>query len=579
MPQSEANAAFDRLADRIVDAMVELDPVEASWLGIHGSNDARLPDRSRGACERFFATLQNLLKELNAVREKDLSVDRLVDLRLARGGLTARLLRLQRHPCWREAPGSYVDDVVFGLYSLMIREYAPAAKRAKAILGRMGDAPQLLAQARVNLDNPSPIFTEAATLSAKGAIDFIDTAFKGFIARIEEPRLQAQLEKAAAETRGALESYREWLEGSLMPRSKGEFTIGRPLFERLLMEEHVLDWSADDLIAIGQRVYQETMREMKRVAARIDPSRPWSKVVENLKREHPRAEEIVQIYASEMKRAQTFVQKKGLVTTPEGESIQVVPTPEFARPMFPYAAYLQPAPFELEQKGTFWVTTVDEKADAAHRDAQLRGHATHGIAVIALHEAYPGHHMQQVRANQLPGHRLRHLFPSSSFAEGWALYCEDLMYTHGFYTDDRARLLQLKDLLWRACRVIIDVELQTGRMGFNEAVTFLVRKAHIERPNAVAEVRRYCANPTQPMSYVAGKIQIQELLEDYRAAKGNRFDLREFHDELLSHGTIPVELVRVEMGIPRREPADRRRRRGRPATRPATAEEAEGVVV
>ena len=123
-------------------------------------------------------------------------------------------------------------------------------------------------------------------------------------------------------------------------------------------------------------------------------------------------------------------------------------------------------------------------------------------------------------------------------------------------------LFQLKQLLWRACRVIIDVGLQTGRMGFNDAVSFLVRKAHIERQHAVADVRRYCAHPTQPMSCVIGKVLITELLDDYKAVQGDRFDLRTFHDDLLSHGTIPIELVRMEMGIPHRKPAGRGHRRG-----------------
>jgi uncharacterized protein (DUF885 family) len=135
------------------------------------------------------------------------------------------------------------------------------------------------------------------------------------------------------------------------------------------------------------------------------------------------------------------------------------------------------------------------------------------------------------------------------------------MYQQGFYREDRSRLLQLKDLLWRACRVIIDVELQTGRMGFNEAVTFLVRKAHIERPNAVGEIRRYSAHPTEAMSCVAGKVQIEELLEDYKVARGDQFDLHAFHDDLLSHGTIPVELIRMEMGIPKRRPKGKGSRR------------------
>jgi uncharacterized protein (DUF885 family) len=105
-------------------------------------------------------------------------------------------------------------------------------------------------------------------------------------------------------------------------------------------------------------------------------------------------------------------------------------------------------------------------------------------------------------------------------------------------------------------------------MGFNEAVSFLVRKAHIERQHAVAEIRRHCFHPTQPMSCVIGKVLIEELLQDYRAERGDSFDLRAFHDELLSHGAIPIELIRMEMGIPRRSQIGRgHRRQGSPGPR------------
>ncbi len=306
---------------------------------------------------------------------------------------------------------------------------------------------------------------------------------------------------------------------------------------------------------------REILREMKRVAARIDSTKPWSKVVEDLKSEHPAEGEILASYRSAMDRARTFVAQRMLVSYPEDASIEIVPTPEFARPLFPYAAYLPPGPFEDEQKGLLWVTTIDPSVGASHRQSLLKGHASAGIAVTALHGAIPGHHLQSCRANQLKDRKLRFLFPSSTFVEGWALYCEEMMYRNGFFTNDRARLLRMKDLLWRACRVIIDVGLQTGRMGFNEAVNFLVRKAHVERPNAVTEVRRYCSSPAQPMSSVAGKLLIEQLLEDYEVSHGDAFDLRIFHDELLSHGAIPVDLVRLEMGIPARKMAGFRRRR------------------
>jgi uncharacterized protein (DUF885 family) len=132
------------------------------------------------------------------------------------------------------------------------------------------------------------------------------------------------------------------------------------------------------------------------------------------------------------------------------------------------------------------------------------------------------------------------------FAEGWALYCEEMMYRQGFYPDDVTRLCQLKDGLWRAARVVIDVGLHTGEMSFDESVDFLVEKVMLERTNAVAEVKRYTMMPTQPMSYAVGKMEIMDILGAARRQKSD-LELKQFHDLLLESGTIPPAAVRKEV--------------------------------
>jgi len=138
--------------------------------------------------------------------------------------------------------------------------------------------------------------------------------------------------------------------------------------------------------------------------------------------------------------------------------------------------------------------------------------------------------------------KIRRLFGTPVFAEGWALYCEELMRDQGYLNDSRTRLIQLKDQLWRACRIVIDVRLHSGRMSFDEAVDMLVDVARLERTNAVAEVSRYSQTPTQPMSYLIGKIEIENLLEEYKK-RFPEITLKEFHDQVLSYGTIPVALI------------------------------------
>ena len=145
------------------------------------------------------------------------------------------------------------------------------------------------------------------------------------------------------------------------------------------------------------------------------------------------------------------------------------------------------------------------------------------------------------------GSRLRRLADSTLFAEGWALYSEELMYEQGFYLDPFIRLYQLKDLLWRACRVVLDVGLHTGKVTFMQAVDYLRDQAMIERVNAVAEVKRYTLTPTQPMSYLVGKLEILAMRKEAERRLGSRFDLYDFHAALLARGTVPPALVREEL--------------------------------
>ncbi|MFN8549349.1 MAG: DUF885 family protein [Candidatus Eisenbacteria bacterium] len=197
------------------------------------------------------------------------------------------------------------------------------------------------------------------------------------------------------------------------------------------------------------------------------------------------------------------------------------------------------------------------------------------LDLVAVHEIVPGHHVHFVRDN-LTGRKLRPLFWNQVGAEGWAYYGENLMLEEG-YGDARGRLHQSRMNLVRACRVLIDVGLQTGTMSVSEATTFLARKARLSRAHAAAEVRRYAQTPTQPMSYVLGRLFVQELRDDFEAA--GLGDRRDFHRAFLAEGTVPIPFARERLAIPgksgqrvrllaRPEPRTRKRTQLRDASAP-----------
>jgi uncharacterized protein (DUF885 family) len=139
-------------------------------------------------------------------------------------------------------------------------------------------------------------------------------------------------------------------------------------------------------------------------------------------------------------------------------------------------------------------------------------------------------------------------FLATLFIEGWAFYCEELLEELGYISTPIQRLGRLSDQLWRAARIILDASLHTRGMTVDEAVSFLVDECQLEPSNALAEVRRYTQTPTQPQSYLMGKLAILELVADYRRSHPDA-SLREMHDAILSCGSLPPRLMRRQLGL------------------------------
>jgi uncharacterized protein (DUF885 family) len=287
---------------------------------------------------------------------------------------------------------------------------------------------------------------------------------------------------------------------------------------------------------------ERARKALEAEARAIDPTRTWRDIVDEAKARHPETNRLLDAYRSEVERAHRFVDEHQIAPIPGG-ALEVVETPVFHRGIVPYATYLPPAPFDDDQTGYFFVTPVDIGRPKTEQAERLREHATAAIPLVALHEGYPGRHLQMLHANRAST-RLRQLADSSLFQKGWALYCEEMMDAQGFLTDRVTRVFRLRDLMWRACRVVLDCRLHAGTMTVDEAVAFLVEHALLERSTAESEVRRYTLTPTQPMSYIVGMREIVALRDETERRMGARFSLHEFHAGLLGAGSLPPALVR-----------------------------------
>lgn len=535
---------FQQIVEEYLEFMWRSNPIWATNAGVHKYDD-RLGDYS---AKQIARTLQTA-KEFKSRLEKDIDMQKLsksnrIDYQALYNALSSSITDEEMLKPFQNNPTNYPDIVLYGVHLLILRDFAPLAKRAENVLSRMKQAGQILADGIKNLKNPPRIFTEIAIETTEGGLLF----FKSMIPPLAEkvPALKDDLLKANQDVIKQLTQYLDYLNKDLLPRSTGNYAIGEELFNFKLKTEHFLDYDARDLFEIGKEMLKQTKAQVMAIAKRINPNKSWQEIINEMKNEHPTATELMDFYNNQMERTRNFVIDRKLASIPQGESLSVMETPLFAQPVIPYAAYMPPAPFEKEQQGFFWVTPIDTTRPAEAQSQQLHGHNKYGAIIAALHEGYPGHHLQLCRANKHQS-LLRKVSGDNVFMEGWAFYCEEMMYEQGFYPDDKARLYQLKDVLWRACRVIIDVGLHTGKLSFDQAVDMLVNEAAVEKVNAISEVKRYTTSPTQPMSYLIGKLEILKIRDEYKKKRGNAFNLTEFHDKLLSGGSLSIKLLKEDL--------------------------------
>jgi len=391
-----------------------------------------------------------------------------------------------------------------------------------------------------------PEFVEIALRSVPAGATFLRVGAPAMVpsASALERAAERAFRPAADAAASALEKYALWLEKELLPKARGTFAIGRDAVDAWLKEKELIDHDAGTLREWGAEFYGETEAALNAAAIELG-HQDWRAAVETLREDHPTEETLVEAYRAEMERSRLAVGTAGLATVPYGEDLVVDAMPEFQRPTYPYAAYVGAGPFESSRRGRFWVTLPDARDDEKTRRERLEGHPRAGIAVIACHEGYPGHHLQLTVAADQPS-LARKAIRSNVMVEGWGLYVEELMTELGYLDSPQTRLLRLKDLLWRASRVTVDVGLATGEMSFDEAVRFMVERARLETPNAVAEVRRYTLNPLQPSSYALGREAILGLRDKARAAG---WGMRLFHDRLLGAGSLPPKLMATELGL------------------------------
>jgi len=555
-----ADQRFEALSKRYIDEFGRYSPVSATQLGDHRF-DGELDDLSAAGRARSLAWNKGVLGELQAIERARLSRANQVDAAMLDNQLRYAIWTEERFRDWSWDPLIYTQLAGQSVYGLLARDFAPLPQRLGAVTARLERLPGLLEQMRANIvpSRVPAIHAETAVKQNRGVLSLVDDLVVPNLGQLPADD-RARLERAIATARTAVESHQQWLEGTLLPQAKGDFRIGRELYDEKLgfalmsplTRAEIRQRAASEAVTTRARMYavaRKVLHGREDAPALPDDPTPAEQQaaikaaleLANAQRT-PRAG-VVDYARQTLRETTEFVRAKNFVTVPD-EPVEIILMPEFQRGVA--VAYCDsPGPLDKGQRTFYAVSPIPEEWTDAQVESFLREYNTRSIANLTIHEAMPGHYLQLAHSNRYPS-TLRAMLGSGPFIEGWAVYAERVMQEQGYLDGDPLmQLVQLKWYLRSITNVIMDSAIHVDGMERDEAMQLMVETGFQEEREAAGKWVRAQLSSAQLSTYFVGYQEHADLRAAAERRAGSKFDLKAYHDQVLAFGSPPVRLVRA----------------------------------
>jgi uncharacterized protein (DUF885 family) len=365
-------------------------------------------------------------------------------------------------------------------------------------------------------------------------------AFPAGIPAADQARLRAETATVIRdEILPADRGLRDFLANEYLPQARDGVGLihmkgGPKLYAFLIEQNTTLPLSAEEVHALGLRVVARIQREMEAVKTEVGFKGSLAQFFEFLRTDpkfRPASKEALRDeYYAIGKRVDARVGE--IFSTLPKTPLEIRPVPEYREKTDAGGSYMQGAP-DGSRPGIFYYNSYD-----------LPSRSTWGQETLYLHEGAPGHHFQISLAQEnadLPA--FMRFGGNTAYVEGWALYAETLWDELGLETDPYQRFGGLNDEMLRAMRLVVDSGIHAKGWTRDQAIKYMLDNSSMGRTDATSEVERYIAIPGQALSYKIGQLKILELRAKAEQALGDKFDLKEFHAQVLMTGSLPMNIL------------------------------------
>ncbi|MCS0632949.1 DUF885 domain-containing protein [Telluria mixta] len=553
-PVNRNDRYMDSLSMQFVTALWRIDPEDGIYVGkFDAAAKLTIPDPATRA--KKLAFIDEWLDKFGKLNADKLSPNQRTDLAVLLNKLKYERWQLTTFREFEWNPAEYNVAQTFDL--ILNTEYAAKAQRLRTILKRLADVPAYYQAAQASIVNPTHEHTQLAIQQAPGTLVVLADLGKAAQESILSPQEKAIFAQRIANAGTAVVAWVDFLtdldKSQVQMQRARSFRIGKDLYEQKFAFEIQ---SANT----GEQTYRKALAARDELLTRMDglADQLWDKtmggtakpadrykkigmVIDKLSLQHTTAANFLPEIRRQIPQLQDYVIKNNLVTIDPSKPLVVRETPLYQRGVAG-ASIDAPGPYRPKDK-TFYNVTPLDGLTPEQAESSLREYNNWMLQILNIHEAIPGHYTQLMNANRSPS-LVKALFGNGAMVEGWAVYGERMMLESGY--GDNAPELWLMWCKWNLRSVsntILDYSVHVLGMTREQAMDLLVRQAFQTPQEAAEKWKRAQLSSVQLSSYFSGYSDIMELRERRKEQLGDRFNLKQFHDQFLGYGNAPVKII------------------------------------